>query len=81
MQALLKGSAIKKIEKDFLALDYNEQLELLERLIHVLRGTSLNDNDNGNASFQWDHFYGIATGLWENEDAQNFIDGLRTDRL
>lgn len=76
-----KGYVIKNIERDFVYLNHDEQLELLERLVHLLRDTSKRDALKESMYFRWDEFYGIGKGLWEKEDAQDYVDRLREDRI
>jgi hypothetical protein len=76
-----KRHIIIEIEQNFLGLNNDEQLELLERLIHILRDKPKNNNYKKSQIFNWDKFYGIAKGLWLKEDAQDYVDRLREDRI
>jgi hypothetical protein len=78
---MLKGYIIKNIERDFVGLSHDEQLELLERLVHLLRDTTKKKACKETMHFKWDEFYGIANGLWEQEDAQDYVNRLREDRI
>lgn len=70
------NSNLARIEQAIFNLPLREQLELMEKMENRLKGQNLKSNEAG---FNWDEFYGIAKGLW-NEDAQKYINRLREDR-
>ncbi len=71
MQTLLE-----KIQKETKKLTLEEQLELVEKLIHQLREKGVIKREY----LDWGELYGLGKGLWEGENAQEYINRLREDR-
>ena len=72
-----KGVTLEKIEKEIEKLTPQEQLKLVERLAHQLRKTGLGMKKE----LDWNRLYGLGKGLWEGEDAQEYVNRLRKDRI
>jgi len=72
-----KKHSLEKIEKEAEELTPQEQLRLVERLIHKLRQTSIAERK----SFDWNQLYGLGKGIWEGEDAQEYVNKLREERV
>lgn len=72
-----KGAALGKIEKEIEKLSSQEKLRLVERLAHQLRKGSLAVKKE----LDWGKLYGLGKGLWEGEDAQDYVSRLREDRM
>jgi hypothetical protein len=72
-----KGIALEKIEKEIEGLTPQEQLKLVERLAHQLRKTGLAMKKE----LDWNKLYGLGKGLWKGEDAQEYVNRLREDRI
>ena len=67
---------MEKIGKEIEKLAPQEQLKLVERVIHQLRkGRRAPERE-----LDWDKLYGLGKGLWDKEDAQDYINRLREDR-
>ena len=69
-------SELKKIEREIEKLSTDEQLKLVERLIHRVRKT----RSDSKKELNWRKLYGLGKGLWENKDAQEYVNYLRKDR-
>jgi hypothetical protein len=67
---------IEKIEKEIKDLSPQEQLKLLETLVHQLRKIYLPPTKE----LDWKKLYDLGKGLWEKEDAQKYVNRLREDR-
>jgi len=68
-------TVLERIRKEAEKLTPEEQLELLEELVHQLRkGFARKEYLN------WAELYGLGKGLWEGEDAQEYVNQLREDR-
>lgn len=72
-----KTTTIEKIEKQIEKLPHQDQLKLVEKLVHHLRKTELNALNQLDLS----NLYGLGKGLWVNEDAQEYVNRLREDRV
>ena len=72
-----KGVALGKIEKEIEKLTPQEKLRLAERLIHQLRKGKLAVKKE----LDWNKLYGLGKGLWKGEDAQEYVNRLREDRI
>lgn len=69
------NSSIAKIEQEVSNLSLRDQLELIEKIINLMKDKC----KDSAADFSWDQFYGISKGLW-HEDAQEYVERLREDR-
>ena len=67
---------LERIRKETERLTSEEQLELVEKLVHQLREKGLVKREYLN----WSELYGLGKGLWEGEDAQEYVNRLREDR-
>lgn len=72
-----KGIALEKIEKEIEKLSPNEKLKLVEKLIHRIRKPELAVRK----TLDWNKLYGLGKGLWKGEDAQEYVNRLREDRI
>jgi hypothetical protein len=72
-----RASALGKIEKEIERLSPRDQLKLVEKLAHQLRktGTAVKKE------LDWKNLYGLGKGLWKGEDAQDYVNRLREDRV
>lgn len=68
---------LEKIEKEAERLTPQEQLKLVERLVHQLMKTGLIIKKE----LDWNNLYGLGKGLWKGEDAQEYVNRLREDRI
>jgi len=72
-----KGIPLEKIGKEIERLAPQEQLKLVEKVIHQLRkGRKTTERE-----LDWDRLYGLGKGLWDGEDAQEYVNRLREDRV
>jgi hypothetical protein len=71
-----RGVTLEKIEKEIERLTPQEKLKLLERLAHQLRKTGIVKKE-----LDWNKLYGLGKGLWKGEDAQEYINRLREERI
>ncbi|MHB8204522.1 MAG: hypothetical protein ACYDHG_12570 [Desulfomonilaceae bacterium] len=70
------SSKITQIEKQIWNLSRDEQLMLMEKLVRRLRKSGLSQIE-----LDWKNLYGVGKDLWKNEDAQEYVDRLREDRM
>ena len=72
-----KVAALGKIEKEIEKLTPQEKLRLVEKLVNQLRKKGVVVKKE----LDWNKLYGLGKGLWEGEDAQEYINHLREDRI
>jgi len=72
-----KVITLEKIEKETEKLTPQEQLKLVERLVYRLRKRGLTMKKE----LDWNKLYGLGKGLWTGEDAQEYVNRLREDRI
>lgn len=72
-----KGITLGKIEKEIEGLTTEDQLKLLEKLANQLRKTGVAMKKE----LDWKGLYGLGKGLWKGEEAQEYVNRLREDRL
>lgn len=72
-----RGVTLDKIEKEIGKLTTQEQLKLVEKLANQLRKTGLVMKKE----LDWNKLYGLGKGLWKDEDAQEYVNRLREDRV
>jgi hypothetical protein len=71
-----KGSTLGKIEKEAERLSPQEQLKLMEKLAYQLRKTGIMMKKE----LDWKGLYGLGKGLWNGENAQEYVNRLRKER-
>jgi hypothetical protein len=72
-----KEAVVRKIEEDIRRLTSHEQLKLMERIIHRLKkGRGIAEKE-----LDWSKLYGLGKGLWKGEDAQEYINQAREERI
>jgi hypothetical protein len=72
----VQENLIEIIEKQAAKLSLHEHIKLMEALTHQLREKSL----SAQQKLEWEELYGLGKGLWDNEDAQDYVNRLREDR-
>jgi len=66
---------LEEIEKGIEKLESQEQLMLMDKLIHLLvRDTHVKKE------LDWNELYGLGKGLWNHEDAQEYVNRYREER-
>jgi hypothetical protein len=65
-----------EIEKEIKSLSRDEQLMLMEKLVRQLRKSGQSESE-----LDWKHLYGLGKDLWRTEDAQEYVNSLREDRM
>lgn len=73
----MNKSILKKIEQQAASLSLREHIELIEKLTHQLKEKSIHLNQK----LDWKDLYGLGKGIWAEEDAQEYVNRLREDRI
>ena len=74
----MSKTVVETITKQAENLKLPEYIELIEVLVHNLRGKS---SLSVKEELDWQGLYGLGQGLWANEDAQEYVNRLREDRI
>lgn len=72
-----RASTLGKIQKEIERLSPKDQLKLVEILAHRLRKSGIAVKKE----LDWKGLYGLGKGLWQGEDAQEYVNRLREDRM
>jgi hypothetical protein len=72
-----RAGSLERIEKEIERLSPKDQLKLVEKLAHQLRKTGIAVKKE----LDWKNLYGLGKGLWKGEDAQDYVNRLREDRV
>ena len=72
-----RTSTLGKIEKEIGQLSPKDQLKLVEKLTHQLRKSGITRK----RELDWKDLYGLGKGLWKGEDAQEYVNRLREERV
>ena len=73
---MAKPSSLKDIERQVEKLSPRDQQKLLARLAQRTR-----QSKPKKSSRNWVKLYGLGKGLWNGEDAQDYVNRLREDRV
>jgi hypothetical protein len=68
--------SLETIEKQAAKLSLQDHIKLMEALARQLREKSIPPQQQ----LDWSALYGLGKGLWESEDAQEYVNRLREDR-
>ena len=72
-----KATTLGKIEKEIERLSPKDQLKLVEKLAQQLRKSGISVKKE----LDWKGLYGLGKGLWMGEDAQEYVNRLREERV
>ncbi len=72
-----RATTFGKIEKEIEGLSPEDQLKLVEKLAHQLRKSRI----TAKRELDWKGLYGLGKGLWKGEDAQEYVNRLREERV
>lgn len=72
-----RANTLVKIEKEIERLSPEDQLKLVEKLARQLRKTGIAVKKE----LDWKNLYGLGKGVWKGEDAQDYVNRLREDRV
>lgn len=73
---MVKSPNLRKIERELENLSLGDQEKLTARLAQRLR-----QGRREKKSCNWKKLYGLGKGLWREEDAQDYVNRLREDRV
>jgi len=68
---------LENIESQILNLSVSEQIHLIERIAKLVRSAQTKSN----VALNWKDLYGAGKGLWGGEDAQDYVNRARSERI
>jgi len=67
---------IEEIKEKIENLPVDKQLELIEKIIQHIRSKELSKEE----CLDWKKLYGLGKGVWDDEDAQEYVNQIREER-
>jgi len=73
------GSAdnLEKIESQIMNLPVSEQIQLIERIARRVRSVQTKSG----ITLNWNDLYGTGKRIWEGDDAQDYVNRAREERI
>jgi len=68
---------LEEIERQIINLPVSEQIHLIERIARRVRSTQAKSG----ATLNWNDLYGMGKGLWKGDDAQDYVNRAREERI
>jgi len=69
---------LEKIESQIMNLPVSEQIHLIERIARRVRSVQ---TKSGIAPLNWNDLYGMGKGIWRGDDAQDYVNRAREERI
>ncbi|MBU1053753.1 MAG: hypothetical protein KKC46_07975 [Proteobacteria bacterium] len=71
------ANKLEKIESQIMRLTVSEQIHLIERIARWVRSVQTKQG----TTLNWNDLYGIGKGIWSGEDAQEYVNRTREERI
>ena len=68
---------LEKIESQIMSLPVSEQIHLIERVARRVRSIQAKSG----MALNWNDLYGTGKGLWRGDDAQDYVNRAREERI
>ena len=68
---------LEKIENQIMSLPVSEQIHLIECIARRLRSVQTKSG----IALNWNDLYGTGKGIWEGDDAQDYVNRAREGRI
>ncbi len=68
---------LEKIESQIMNLPVSEQIYLIERIARRVRFVQ----EKSAITLDWNDLYGTGKGLWDGDDAQDYVNRVRSERI
>jgi hypothetical protein len=75
--SMARAGTLGEIAKEIERLSPKDQLKLVEKLAHQLRKSGITVK----RELDWKGLYGLGKGLWKGEDAQEYVNRMREERV
>jgi len=71
------SNTLDELENQIMNLPISEQIYLIERIARRVRLVQVKPDTRLN----WNDLYGLGSGIWESDDAQDYVNRSREERL
>ena len=68
---------LEKIESQIMSLPVSEQIHLIERIARRVRSVQTKSR----VTLNWNDLYGTGKGIWGGDDAQDYVNRAREERI
>ena len=68
---------LEKIESQIMNLPISEQIHLIERIARRVRSVQIKSG----VALNWNDLYGMGKGIWRGDDAQDYVNRVREERI
>jgi hypothetical protein len=68
---------LEKIESQIMNLPVSEQIYLIERIARRVRAVQTKSG----IALNWSDLYGMGKGIWRENDAQDYVNRAREERI
>ena len=68
---------LEKIESQIMSLPVSEQIHLIERIARRVRTAQTKSA----IALNWNDLYGAGKGIWRGDDAQDYVNRAREERI
>jgi hypothetical protein len=68
---------LEKIENQIMSLPVYEQIHLIERIARRVRSAQTKSG----ITLNWNDLYGTGKGIWRGDDAQDYVNRAREERI
>ncbi len=68
---------LEKIENQIMSLPVYEQIHLIERIARRVRSAQTKSG----ITLNWNDLYGTGKGIWGGDDAQDYVNRAREERI
>ena len=68
---------LEKIESQIMSLPVSEQIHLIERIARRVRSVQTKSG----ITLNWNDLYGMGKGIWRGDDAQDYVNRAREERI
>ncbi|MBU1182282.1 MAG: hypothetical protein ABIJ52_00210 [Pseudomonadota bacterium] len=69
---------LEKIESQIMNLSVSDQIHLIERIARRVRSVQAKSEIT---TLNWNDLYGMGKGIWRGDDAQDYVNRAREERI
>jgi hypothetical protein len=73
----MRTANLEKIESQIMSLPVSEQIHLIERIARRVRSVQTKSG----ITMNWNDLYGMGKGIWRGDDAQDYVNRARKERI